>query len=157
MQAQTVYHLSLSMDEAAHVALVLVSSDRGWLISRRSGGRVFAGLWEFPGGKMEPGETPQVAAVREAREETGLTVEPTGLLGEFWTAHAGAQITLHLVHCRAVSGNPVPCDPAIAEVRWASLDELETLPMPPINAEIISLLRSLPDQAHGGTRPGQKR
>lgn len=136
------------MDEASHVALALISGEHGWLISRRSEGRVYAGLWEFPGGRIRPGETPQDAAVREAREETGLTVEPVALLGQIRTEPAGpAVVILHLVHCRALDGRPAACDPAVEEVRWASTSDLESLPMPPANAEIVALLREMvPDQ-----------
>lgn len=131
------------MDGPIHVALALVQDDRGWLVSRRAAGRIFAGLWEFPGGKMEVGESAEQAAVREAAEETGIAVEVLGVLGELWTVNAGRQATLHLVHCRYVSGDPAPCDPAVLEVRWVSLSELAELPMPPVNAEILERLRML--------------
>jgi mutator protein MutT len=131
------------MDEIVHIALALISSGQSWLVGRRAGGRIFAGLWEFPGGKMEPGETPQEAAVRETQEETGLAVEPLELLGELRTAHAGREFVLHLVHCQAIAGQPAPRDPAVEQVRWVNTAELETLPMPPVNAQIIAVIRRL--------------
>ena len=131
------------MEAAIHVALGLVRGDRGWLVSRRAGGRVFAGLWEFPGGKMEPGESPEQAAVRELAEETDLTVEPLRVLDELWTVQAGRQVTLHLVLCRPIAGEASVRDPALLEVRWVTLAELQELPMPPDNANIIERLRSL--------------
>ena len=131
------------MNEPLHVALALVSSQHGWLISRRASGRIFAGLWEFPGGKLAPGETPQQAAVREVQEETGLVVAPVAVVGVLRTAHGGREVILHLVHCRAAGDEPQACDPAVEEVRWAAVCELERLPMPPVNAEIIALIRQL--------------
>jgi len=127
------------------VALALVQKDGRWLVSKRGEGRVFAGLWEFPGGKMKPGETPCQAAVRETREETGLLVEPVADLGTLETGHAGQKILLHLVECRLSPGAPRRSDAgpraaAVVEMAWVSPDRLRTLPMPPANARIIDLL-----------------
>lgn len=130
------------MNETLQVALALIHDDRGWLVSRRSAGRIFAGLWEFPGGKIGPRETPQSAAVRETREETGLLVEPLGSLGEVEDAHGGKRVRLHLILCRPLSGEAAARDPAVDEVHWVSLEELEKLPMPPVNAQIIARLRA---------------
>jgi A/G-specific adenine glycosylase len=131
------------MNEPLPVALALVSGESGWLVSRRSSGRIFAGLWEFPGGKIVPGETPQEAAIREAREETGLMVEPVAVLGELRAAHGEHEVILHLVHCRVIDGEARACDPAVEEVRWVRAAEIEQLPMPPANAEIIARIRGL--------------
>ena len=128
------------MDDVVHVALALVQAENGWLVSRRSAGRVFAGLWEFPGGKMEIGENPQSASAREAREETGVVVEPVELLGEVESNHGGRRVVLHLVRCQWVSGEAAACDPAVEEVRWVGAEELAKLPMPPVNTQIISRL-----------------
>jgi mutator protein MutT len=132
------------MEQIVDVALALVRGVRGWLVTRRSAGRVFAGLWEFPGGRIDIGETPYEAAVRETAEETGLTVEAVAAVGKIETAHAGGRVVLHLVHCRVVSGEAGVCDTAVEEVRWVSMSELEALPMPPVNAEIIARLKGLP-------------
>lgn len=131
------------MDEPIQVALALVRSAQGWLVSRRSAGRLYAGLWEFPGGKLEPGESPAEGAVREVREETGLVVEAVASLGEVWNVQAGRPVTLHLVHCRTRDGEARACDPAVEAVRWVSLDELAELAMPPVNAGIVERLRAL--------------
>ncbi|GMV98745.1 MAG: hypothetical protein AMXMBFR83_30930 [Phycisphaerae bacterium] len=130
------------MDGHTHVSLALIRGSKGWLVSRRAGGRIFAGLWEFPGGKMEPGETPEQAAVRETAEETGLRIEPVEVMGQLWSSAAGGNVTLHLVRCRTVDvEQAVPRDPAVTQVRWVSFEELAELPMPPINAAIIEQLR----------------
>jgi mutator protein MutT len=138
------------MDGFTDVALALIGGERGWLVSRRSAGRIFAGLWEFPGGKVEAGETAETAAVREAFEETGLRVEAVGGLGVLHTEHSGGRVALHLVHCRVVDGEAAVCDAAVAEVRWVNMTELEALAMPPVNAEIIAWLKRL--SAEGARR-----
>lgn len=91
---------------------------------------------------MELGETPHVAAVREVREETGLAVEPVELLGELETAPEGRRVKLHLVLCRVTGGEAAVRDAAVEQVRWVGMAELETLPMPPVNAQIIERLRA---------------
>ena len=71
------------------VALALLERRGRWLVTRRAEGRIFAGQWEFPGGKIEPGESPEQAAVRELREETGLVAEPVGS----WVSFRRAWVT----------------------------------------------------------------
>jgi len=132
------------MSGRVHVALALVDRDGRWLVARRSERRLFAGYWEFPGGKVEAGESTFAAAVREAREEAGLAVEPIRSLGRIETEHGGQQITLHLVRCRPAGGEPAPSSPAVTEVRWVSQADLRRLRMPPANAEIIDRLSALP-------------
>lgn len=136
-------------DVRVSVALALVRENGLWLVAKRAEGRIFEGLWEFPGGKIEPGETASQAAVRETREETGLRVEPVEELGLIESPQAGKIVLLHPVVCRVASGaDPAavhPCAPAVTEVRWVRPDELLTLPMPPANAEILRLLSIEPD------------
>jgi mutator protein MutT len=128
------------MPEIVEIALALVEHQGRWLVSRRAPGRVYAGLWEFPGGKIEPGESPAEAAVRETREEAGLTVEPTGSLAEVAASHNQQTVRLILVRCRVAAGEPAVVSPAITAVRWVTRDELASLPMPPANAAIIDRL-----------------
>jgi mutator protein MutT len=128
------------VDVRVHVALAVVDEEGRWLVGRRSPGRIFASLWEFPGGKLLPGESAEQAAVRETREETGLTVEPLADLGQIETCHGGRTVVLHLIHCRRVAGEPQPSDPAVDEVRWVTAAELRALPMPPANADVIARL-----------------
>lgn len=123
-----------------NIALALIEHERRWLVSRRAPGRVFAGLWEFPGGKMDTGETSAEAAVRETREETGVIVEALTAYEPFPSDSEGRPVILHPVHCRLVSGEPKPTDPAVREVCWVSLSELKQLPMPGANERLIALL-----------------
>jgi mutator protein MutT len=134
---------SVRMTEIA-LALVQREDDGHWLVSRRSPGRVYAGLWEFPGGKIKPGETPEQAAVRETAEETGLFVVPVGSLGSLTDVqNANTNVRLHLVMCRIEAGTAEPGDSAVTEVRWASRAEIRQLEMPPANAEILRRLEQL--------------
>jgi mutator protein MutT len=133
-----------AVDVRVSVSLALIDEDGRWLVAKRAAGRLFEGLWEFPGGKVQPGETAGQAAVREAFEETGMAVEPVADLGIIEPAHTSSGVSLHLVRCRLVTpgtgGLARPCEPAVAEIRWVSPDELRTLPMPPANAEVLRRL-----------------
>jgi len=126
------------------VALGLVQENGRWLVSRRSPGRIFAGLWEFPGGKMHDGESACEAAIREVREETGLTVESVSELGTLDGSRPGLSVTLHLILCRRLDGEAAPSDDSVLEIRWMTCNELAALPMPPANAEIITKICSMP-------------
>jgi len=120
------------------VALGLVQENGLWLVSRRAPGRVFDGLWEFPGGKMHDGESAEQAAIREVREETGLRVEPIGGLGSLITTQPELSVKLHLILCRRLDGTVSPCDDSVLELKWVTCEELTDLPMPPANSEIIA-------------------
>jgi 8-oxo-dGTP diphosphatase len=100
------------------VAVAVVTSELGVLIGRRVDG---APPWAFPSGKVEPGESPDAAAVREVLEETGLTVRPVGVLGQRMhpqTGRALVYVAAEPVHGTAVR---VAAPAELAEVRWASL------------------------------------
>lgn len=115
---------------------IAVVEDRGrYLVGRRPAGVALAGLWEFPGGKVQPGETPAEAAARECLEETGLVVEPLECLSVVRHAYAHGEVELHFWSCRG-TGAP-RADAAFA---WRAKDELRTLEFPAANAEIIKRL-----------------
>jgi len=110
------------------VALAVVSSDGRVLMTRRRfpEGR-FA--WGFPSGNVEPGETPEAAAVREASEEVGLTIEVEGRLGERVHPVTGRQMIYF--RCRIIEGVPHLVDhDELAEVRWVTLAEADELAAP---------------------------
>ncbi len=106
-------------------------------------GRVLAGLrpgrgWEFPGGKVEPGETPAQALVRECREELAVEIEPDRELGG---ASAGG-IDLRLWSARLVAGTPT-AGPDHAELRWVGADGLDALDWLPIDRDLLGRIRPL--------------
>jgi 8-oxo-dGTP diphosphatase len=123
-------------------AAALIDRDGRVLVQQRRGG-MHAGLWEFPGGKLEPGETPAVALVRELAEELAIDVETACLApAAFASEPLGARQLLLLLHvCRKWKGMPQPI--AAAALRWVRPIELHALDMPPADRPLIGLLEAL--------------
>jgi 8-oxo-dGTP diphosphatase len=122
------------------VAAALVRKDQHILVQQRSPHRSMPGLWEFPGGKVEPGETPEHALVREIREELGITLDHDALEPLTFASEALGERHLLLVLYRATRwrGEPRPLD--ASAIRWAPVEELRTLPMPPADVPLLSVL-----------------
>lgn len=129
------------------VAAVLVDAEQRVLVQQRPQGKSLGGLWEFPGGKLEHGETPEAALVRELAEELGVEVKAGTLLpATFASAALGGRHLVMLVYvCREWIGTPAPLH--ASALRWCSLDALATLPMPPADAPLIPLLARLVEDA----------
>jgi 8-oxo-dGTP diphosphatase len=125
------------------VAAALVDSARRVLLQQRAPGRAMAGLWEFPGGKVEPGELPEAALARELREELGIEVAPEALVPAcFASAPVGDRHMILLLYiCRDWSGTPQPLDASGLE--WRRPDEMEAATMPPADQPLIALLDAL--------------
>lgn len=126
------------------VAAALVDADGRVLVQQRAPGRAMAGLWEFPGGKIEAGESAEAALVRELSEELGIATDtaclaPAGF-GTAPTANS-AQLLLLLYACRKWQGIPQPLD--AAALRWVRPSQLHDLPMPPADIPLIGLLDAL--------------
>lgn len=109
------------------------------LIDRRPQSGLLGGLWEFPGGKVEPGETIPACIAREIREELAIEITVGAQLTVVDHTYTHFRVTLHVHHCQYVSGEPQPiaCD----EIRWVSLAELDDYPFPKANIQIIAALR----------------
>ncbi len=109
------------------------------LIDRRRPEGVLGGLWEFPGGKIEPGETVEECIKREIQEELGITIEVGEHLITINHVYTHLEVTLNVHHCRHLTGVPQPieCD----EIRWITLDEIDQFPFPKANGQIIAALR----------------
>lgn len=124
------------------VGAIIVEEDRVLLVKR--GHAPLMGEWSIPGGVLEVGETLREAAVREALEETGLTVEPADLLGVYdrILRDADERTLYHYVLidflCRRVTGEAKPSGDAI-EVRWFTRQEVERLALPDDTQEVIRL------------------
>jgi 8-oxo-dGTP diphosphatase len=125
------------------VAVALVAGSGRVVLQQRAPDRAMAGLWEFPGGKVEEGETPETALVREIEEELGVKLDPEALVpAGFASAPLGERHMILLLYlCRRWSGEPKPLD--AAALRWASTAEMRDLPMPPADAPLIPLLEAL--------------
>lgn len=132
------------------VAAALVDAEGRVLIQRRTGGQ-FAGLWEFPGGKVEAGETPEHALVREVHEELGIVVEAADLEPVAFSSTPSGDRSLVLLMYKAGrwSGDPRPL--AADELAWRRPHELIDLPMPPADHPLAAaLIAAAPEGEYAG-------
>ncbi|MCS6987374.1 MAG: (deoxy)nucleoside triphosphate pyrophosphohydrolase [Sphingomonadaceae bacterium] len=122
---------------------VMVDPDGRVLVAERPPGRPMAGLWEFPGGKIEPGEAPEAALVRELAEELGVVAAPACLspCGFASEIYPEAQVVLLAFALRRWEGRPTPREGQ--RLRWVRLADLFTLPMPPADRPLLGQLASL--------------
>ena len=118
------------------IAVAVVERDDFFLVGPRPSHVPLAGLWEFPGGKVEAGETPAAAAVRECREETGLDVEVVAPYPRSTESYSHGTVDLHFFACRPVDTAQPPREP----FRWVPRAELSKLEFPTGNRELIRLL-----------------
>ena len=124
-------------------ACALIDTDGRILLAQRPEGKSLAGLWEFPGGKVEPGETPEETLVRELHEELGITTKVPCLAPLTFASHS--YDTFHLLMplyvCRVWQGIARPLEgQTLAWVRPAQLTEYE---MPPADVPLVAMLRDL--------------
>ena len=125
------------------VAAALIDAEGRVLLQRRAPGRQMAGLWEFPGGKVEPGERPEAALVRELEEELGIGTDEAALVpATFASAPLGQRHLILLLYvCRAWRGEPTPLD--ATAIKWLRPKEMLPLEMPPADAPLVGLLDAL--------------
>jgi 8-oxo-dGTP diphosphatase len=123
------------------IAIAVVEHAGSFLIGRRPPGVPLAGLWEFPGGKMEPAETAREAAVRECREETGLAVEAEGTWLVQEEEYPHGRVRLHFIACRLARDET---DSQREPFRWVPRHELATYEFPTGNRELLKLLLAIP-------------
>lgn len=125
-------------DRVIRVVAAVVEDDGRFLVCRRPAHKRHGGLWEFPGGKCEPGETDADAVRRELLEELGVTTEATGEpLATI--ADPGSPYAIAFVPARIVAGAPV-CHEHDA-LHWGTLDELAAMPLAPSDARFVTLRR----------------
>ena len=118
-----------------------IIADGRLLACARSGPPPFAGKWEFPGGKVEDGETEVEALIRECEEELGVLVTVGGRVGEdVLLGHGNAVLKVYLAR---LADARVPQPREHAELRWLAADELDTVPWLPADAPIVAALRPI--------------
>ena len=122
-------------------AVALIDQDGRILIAKRPDGKSMAGLWEFPGGKVELGETPEQALVRELSEELGIKTWNSCLAPVTFASHAydDFHLLMPLFVCRKWEGIVIPKEKQ--ELKWVYSNELKNYPMPPADKPLIPILR----------------
>lgn len=125
------------------VACALVDADRRVLIAQRPEGKQLAGLWEFPGGKVEPGERPEQALIRELQEELGIQTQSACLAPLSFASHSyeSFHLLMPLYVCRKWTGLPELREHAA--LKWVRPQALRDYPMPPADEPLIAALCDL--------------
>ena len=125
-------------------AVALVDADGRVLLAERPAGKAMAGLWEFPGGKVDPGETPEAALIRELAEELGIDVHQSCLAPLTFASHAYPEfhLLMPLYVCRKWSGIVTAREGQ--RLAWVRPARLGDYPMPPADKPLLAMLRDLP-------------
>lgn len=118
---------------------VIWNEQRQILIDRRCPGGILGNLWEFPGGKVEPGETVEECIKREIWEEIGIAIEVGQHIITIDHVYPHLHVTLTVHQCRHLTGIPQPLE--CEEIRWVTLDEINQFAFPKANERIIDTLR----------------
>ena len=124
-------------------ACALIDADNRILLARRPEGKTLAGLWEFPGGKVEAGEAPEECLVRELEEELGIVTKVACLAPLTFASHAYPQfhLLMPLYVCRRYDG--IPTGREGQEIKWVRVRDLRDYPMPPADEPLIPILADL--------------
>jgi 8-oxo-dGTP diphosphatase len=122
-------------------AVALIDRDGRVLLAQRPPGKSMEGLWEFPGGKVEPGETPEAALIRELHEELGINTWASCLAPLTFASHAydSFHLLMPVFACRKWEGTPQAREHT--RLAWVRKEDLRTYPMPPADKPLIPVLR----------------
>jgi 8-oxo-dGTP diphosphatase len=125
------------------VAAALIDADGRVLLAQRPKGKALEGLWEFPGGKVDTGEGPEDALIRELKEELGITVKADCLAPLTFASHAYSDfhLLMPLYVCRRWEGFVQPLDNQA--LKWSRPKDLRSYPMPPADTPLIPHLEEL--------------
>lgn len=125
------------------VAVALIDADGRVLLQQRPPGKAMADLWEFPGGKVEPGETPEAALIRELEEELGIRTHASCLAPATFASEPldDQHLLLLLYACRKWEGVPHPHH--ATALKWVRPAQMYALPMPPADLPLIGILEAL--------------
>ncbi|HEY0214238.1 MAG TPA: (deoxy)nucleoside triphosphate pyrophosphohydrolase [Paenirhodobacter sp.] len=123
-------------------AVALIDTSGRVLLAQRPEGKSLAGLWEFPGGKVEPGETPEAALARELHEEIGILTNEADFVPLTFASfsYENFHLLMPLFACHAWQGTPSPREGQT--LAWATPETLADYPMPPADIPLIPMLRS---------------
>lgn len=121
-------------------AVALIDADGRVLLADRPEGKEMAGLWEFPGGKVDPGETPEAALIRELREELGIDTQESCLAPFTFASHAYEKfhLLMPLYLCRKWEGAPHPHEGQ--RLAWVRPTNLRDYPVPPADKPLVAML-----------------
>ena len=122
-------------------AVALIDPDGRVLLAQRPEGKSMAGLWEFPGGKVEPGETPEAALIRELQEELGIDTFSSCLAPLAFASHSydDFHLLMPLFACRRWEGSVTPLEGQ--RLAWVRPNAMRDYPMPPADEPLIPILR----------------
>ncbi|MCB1359594.1 MAG: (deoxy)nucleoside triphosphate pyrophosphohydrolase [Rhodobacter sp.] len=122
-------------------AVALIDADGRVLLAQRPAGKSLAGLWEFPGGKVEPGESPETALIRELHEELGIETWHSCLAPLTFASHSyeDFHLLMPLFACRRWEGIVSPREGQV--LKWVHARQLSDYPMPPADIPLIPILR----------------
>ncbi|MBT3551632.1 MAG: (deoxy)nucleoside triphosphate pyrophosphohydrolase [Rhodospirillaceae bacterium] len=122
-------------------AVALIDIDGRVLLAERPEGKAMAGLWEFPGGKLGIGETPEAALIRESKEELGIDITQSCLAPLFFASHAyeDFHLLMPLFACRVWQGTPTPLEGQV--LKWVRPYDMGGYEMPPADAPLVALLQ----------------
>jgi 8-oxo-dGTP diphosphatase len=122
-------------------AVALIDADGRVLLAQRPAHKDMGGLWEFPGGKLQPGETPETALIRELKEELGIEVPARCLAPLTFASHSYERfhLLMPLYVCRNWDGEPEPLEGQ--KLAWVRKDRLRDYPMPPADEPLIPIVQ----------------
>lgn len=129
------------MNTVVVVAVALIDKDGRVLIAQRPSYKSMAGLWEFPGGKVEYGETPENALIRELNEELGIDTWQSCLAPLSFASHSYEEfhLLMPLFVCRKWIGTPKPIEGQV--LKWVSKNDLRNYDMPPADIPLVAAIR----------------